>query len=72
MERRRFQWSEEDLALAVEAVKLGACAKPYGDTEQELWIQCDLCQLWYGAHCAGIAGMAPPENFMCSDCTDED
>jgi len=47
----------------------GLCGKQYvEETEtQEVWIACDMCDMWYCAICENVTDI-PAESYICSKC----
>ena len=50
--------------------KCGVCNEEYEEktVEEEVWIQCDSCLLWFHTHCVSIKPDAIPDTFLCGSC----
>ena len=54
--------SEDD-----DEVPCGVCGVMYG-TDDEVWIQCSECGLWFHITCVEISKKSVPDVFLCPDC----
>ena len=45
----------------------GVCDAIYG-TDEELWISCDNCKLWFHTSCVNIDEGDIPDEFLCPEC----
>ena len=50
--------------------RCGVCEYVYEDEteEEEVWIQCDQCQVWYHVGCVNISASKLPDSFVCPIC----
>ena len=45
------------------------CGLIYGSTQdEERWVQCDICALWWDMTCAGVDENIADSTFVCSNC----
>ena len=57
-------------SAATEMYQCGTCAKEYKEQtdNEELWIGCDLCELWYCGSCEGLETAPEIDVYLCIKC----
>ena len=59
-----------EAGVMVQEYHCGVCSQLYNENteEEELWIACDNCFVWYHAICVGVDYDNIPEQFFCPSC----
>ena len=68
-ETRKRKAQQTGLLSEAQNDRCGVCGEEYEETpEEELWIECSTCMLWFHADCVGINPSKIPEVFICHCC----
>ena len=69
-ETRKRKAQQTGLLSEAQNDRCGVCREEYEEEtpEEELWIECSTCMLWFHADCVGINPSKIPEVFICQCC----